>query len=513
MVPLLFGISLVNFAILSMAPTPRSSNVKQSGDIDLSASMEANEGQHIFRRTFNLDKPAFFNTRFGIEDAEIFWLLTLPQRAWELPKARKDGFDALDDYGRTIVPHVLRVGELAHGNRDALRDGPLRADYERRWREARKEWLAAGKPLGDIEWPPPPEAPPFDDAFCDRLVVLALVRLDSNAQRRPILVYGDEATPEILAFNREVREEQTRLRRIFRDRATSDGQKLAQWRAWHDERAGEWTYSFVDKARMLFLETRFARFWGALLSLDLGTSFIHRQKVWRLITDRMGVSLTLSLGSLVLAYLVAIPFGILSAVKHRSRGDAATTVTLFAFYSLPQMFIGTLLLQYFAIDWKLFPVQAFRGPDFEGMTALGKIKDVGWHLVLPVATLTVGSLAYYSRYMKAGLIEIIREDYVRTARAKGLSEFVVVMKHALRNGVIPIITLLGAALPVVLGGSIIDEFIFEIDGMGKLAYESVLKKDYAVIMGLNILTAILTMVGIFLADLCYAFVDPRIRYR
>ena len=513
MVPMLFGISLVNFAILNLAPAPRSSNVKQGGDLDISSSMEANEAQHIFRRTFNLDKPAFLNWRYGLTDEEILWRLASTQRPWELPKDRKDASDALDDYGRTIVPHLLRIGQLAHRDREALRSGSLRTDYERRWREIRPRWIAAGKPPGEIAWPPPESAPPFDDAFCDRLVTLALARLANNAPRRPILVYGEEATEKLLAFNREVREEQIRLRRIFRDTRTTDSEKLALWQRWHGERAGEWEYSFGKKAAMLFLDTRFAKFWGNLLSLDLGTSFIHRQKVWKLITDRLPVSLTLSLGSLVLAYLISLPFGILSAVKHRSRGDALVSFTLFGLYSLPTMFLGTLLLQYLAIDWKIFPVQAFHSAGYSDLTVMRKVGDVLWHLVLPLATLTVGSIAYYSRYMKAGLIEIIREDYVRTARAKGLSEFVVVLKHALRNGLIPVITLLGASLPVILGGSIVVEFVFEIDGMGKLAYESVLKQDYAVIMGLNILTAILTVVGIFLADLAYAVVDPRITYK
>jgi peptide/nickel transport system permease protein len=513
MIPMLFGISIVNFAILNLAPAPRSSNVTNTGDLDLASSMEANEGEHIFRRTFNLDKPAFLNTRYGLRNEEILWRLTSPQRSYELPKDRTEAKDTLDDYGRTIVPHALRIAELAHEGREELRTGPLRADYERRWREARSEWLAGDRPTGDLAWPPPEEAPPFDDAFCDRLRTLALARLANNAPRRPILVYSEEATEELLAYNREVREEQIRLRRIFRDTRTTDAEKLALWRRWYEERAGEWDYTAGETARMLFLETRFAKFWGNLLTLDLGTSYIHRQKVWKLITDRIAVSLTLSLGSLVLAYLISLPFGILSAVKHRSRGDAAVTVVLFGLYSMPTMFLGTILLQYLAINAKIFPVQAFHSPGFADLTAVSKIGDVAWHLVLPLATLTVGAVAYYSRYMKAGLIETIREDYVRTARAKGLSEFVVVLKHAVRNGLIPIITLLGASLPVILGGSIVVEFIFEIEGMGKLAYESVLKQDYAVIMGLNILTAVLTMVGIFLADLAYAVVDPRIRYK
>jgi peptide/nickel transport system permease protein len=132
---------------------------------------------------------------------------------------------------------------------------------------------------------------------------------------------------------------------------------------------------------------------------------------------------------------------------------------------------------------------------------------------LQACTLGLALAAVITRTLRSSLLEALGEDYVRTARAKGLSEFVVVVRHATRNSLIPIITLLGASLPVIVGGSIVVEFIFEIDGMGKLAYEAVIKKDYAVIMGLNILVAVLTTVGVFLADLAYAVVDPRIRYR
>jgi peptide/nickel transport system permease protein len=264
---------------------------------------------------------------------------------------------------------------------------------------------------------------------------------------------------------------------------------------------------------MLFTETRFFNFWRKLAQLDLGTSFTHRRKVRDLIVERIDKSLTLALGSLLLAYLISIPLGIVSAVTHRSWSDVGLTVVLFGLYSFPPTFLGVLLVIFLGIDLKWFPVSAFHGADHESLTALGKLKDVAWHVTLPMVTLVAGYLAYYSRYMKAGLIEVIREDYVRTARAKGLSEFVVVVKHATRNSLIPIITLLGASLPVVIGGSVVVEFIYEIDGMGKLAYEAVIKKDYAVIMGINILVACLTVVGVFLADLAYAVVDPRISYR
>ncbi|HEX5031062.1 MAG TPA: ABC transporter permease [Candidatus Eisenbacteria bacterium] len=514
MVPTLFLISLLNFAIINLAPAKRPSNIRSdTGELDTSASMEAKESEHIFRQTFYLDRPIFWNTRYALTDEEILWLLATPTRPWEIPKERKKASDDLDDYGRVIVPHLIRLATLADSGRATLRAGPLQADYKRRWHETRDRWIAAGRTPGQTEWPPPPEPPAFDDALCERLLSLALDRIGNNAPRRPVVVYGAETPPETMAYNREVREEQRLLRLIITDGKATLQDKLARWKEWYEARKAEWEYSFTDKVRVTLTETRFYNFWRNLVHLDLGTSYTHRKKVWDLIAERMQVSLTLSLGSLLLAYLISLPLGILSAVTHRSPSDVVITVLLFALYSFPTIFLGVLLVIFFGIDLKWFPVSGFQGVDHGGLTVLGKLRDTVWHVVLPMATLTVGSLAYYSRFMKAGLLEVVREDYVRTARAKGLSEFVVVVKHAVRNSLIPIITLLGASLPVLIGGSIVVEFIFEIDGMGKLALEAVTKRDYAVIMGENILAAVLTMVGVFLADLAYAVVDPRISYK
>jgi len=510
MIPMLFGISIVNFLIINAGKAPRMSNVNESGDFDASASMQANEREHIFRRTFNLDKPRFYNTRYGLQDEEVLWLLASPQRTWEIPADRKAAMHTLDDYGRVIVPHLLRIAEAALHDPAALDE--LRADYRRRWKEVRARWLDEGRPPGEIEWPPPGEPPPFDEAFRARLATITLARLANNAPRRPEVIYG-EIPPDVRQRNREVRKEQVRLRRIFRDPITTETEKLELWQAWADEHAAEWEYSTGDKVSIFLLETRFAKFWANLLSFDLGTSFTHRKKVWALIGERIHVSLTLSLGSLLLAYLFSIPLGILSAATHRTKSDAVITILLFVAYSMPVMFLCVLLVQYFAIDRGWFPVAAFHGTEQEGLTVVGKLRDVAWHIALPLIAMTIPYLAIYSRYMKSGLIEIIHADYIRTARAKGLHEFVVIMKHAVRNGLIPIITLIGSSLPVVLAGSVVVEFIFQIEGMGKLAFDSVTNRDYAVLMGLNILTAALTLVGVFLADLAYAFADPRISYR
>ncbi len=513
MVPTILVISVINFAIINAAPAPRLSNVNADGIFDKSASAEANEGEFIFRQTFALDKPVFWNTRYALDDAEILWRVSSYLRPWELPKDRRAHRDTLADYGRVIIPHLVRICDAATAPLGAWPEA-WAADYARRWREARELWMKAGRPPdASVAWPPPEEAPPSDAAWRARLARYALDRLANNAPRRPVFAYGEDVTDEILERNRAIRREAIQLRSIWNDAGATDRQKAERWKAWYEERKAEWEYSAGDKFAMCLGETRFAKFWGNLLTGDLGTSFKHRKKVWTLIFERLHISLTLSFGSLLLAYLISIPLGILSAVTHRSLGDRVTSVTLFGLYSLPTMFLGVLLLQYFALKLDWAPVSGFSSADYAQRTVLSKLADNLGHLVLPVITMTVGAIAYLSRIMKSGLIEIIRSDFVRTARAKGLSEFVVVMKHAVRNSLIPIITILGASLPALIGGSVIVEYIFGIEGMGKLGYDSVISRDYGVIMGINILAAVLTMVGVFLADLCYAIVDPRISYK
>jgi hypothetical protein len=273
MIPLLFGISCVNFFIVTSAPAPRSSNVQSSGELDASKSLEANEGEYIFRRTFNLDKPQFFNTRFWLDDHEIFWLLSAPTRRWELPAVKRSSQNTLEDYGRGIVPHLVRIALRA-------RDGRLeeyRRDFEKRWAPQRRVWLAKGRPPGDIAWPPPADAPPFDTAFGERILTLALARLAGNSPRRPIVVYGGQLSDEQQAENEKIRLEQVALKRIYQGRQ-SDAEKAGEWEKWYEEHRTEWEYDVGDKVEMFFLDTQFAKFWSNLIRLDLGTSFIHRQR-------------------------------------------------------------------------------------------------------------------------------------------------------------------------------------------------------------------------------------------
>jgi len=252
---------------------------------------------------------------------------------------------------------------------------------------------------------------------------------------------------------------------------------------------------------------RFAR-------LDFGDSFKDSRPVWDKIREAVPITILLNVISILIIYLLAVPLGVLSAVKSRSFIDNVMTVALFVLYSLPAFWVAQLMITFLAGGdyWDIFP--SF-GLHSEGVDTYGfwvKYADFTWHLVLPVICLTYGGLAYLSRMERVGMLEVIRQDYIRTARAKGLSERVVILKHAFRNSLIPVLTLMAGLLPAMLGGSVIIEKIFNIRGMGWLTFEAVLNRDYPVIMGVFTLSALLTLLGLLMSDILYAMVDPRISF-
>ncbi len=257
--------------------------------------------------------------------------------------------------------------------------------------------------------------------------------------------------------------------------------------------------------------------WTAgIFKLDFGISYKDRKPVMTKIGERIWVTLGMNLLSIFLAYAIAIPIGIYSATHPGSIGDRISTTTLFALYSIPTFWAGTLVIIFLTNNDYLFQLFPTRGlsstASNESWSFAQQLVDLLWHLAAPVFIYTYTSFAFISRQMRSGMLEVIRQDYIRTARAKGLSERVVVYKHALRNSLIPIVTLLGGLLPALISGSIIVEIIFTIPGMGELSFQSVLQRDYPVIMGILTLGAILTMVGVLLSDILYALVDPRIAY-
>lgn len=255
---------------------------------------------------------------------------------------------------------------------------------------------------------------------------------------------------------------------------------------------------------------------GKVAMLDLGNSFVEHKPVTQVIAPRIGPTLLLSISSLSLAYLLSIPMGLWSTAYGGTLRERSLSIVLYMFYSLPS-YVAALFLQLLFAQWLMgtsleLPPTDMTSNDFEKLSLLGQTWDIFKHMILPATCYTYGSLAYYSRFIKANMNEVVRQDYIRTARAKGVGPFRVIVHHAFRNTLIPFVTLMGLTLPALLSGSIILEKIFNWPGMGQLFYSSILTRDYPVIMALTFMFTVLTLLGQLLADLLYAVVDPRITY-
>ena len=249
-----------------------------------------------------------------------------------------------------------------------------------------------------------------------------------------------------------------------------------------------------------------------LARLDFGRSFSpDRRPVWDKIKERIGITLSLNLMSLIIILGVSIPIGVIAAYRAHSWFDKATTLFVFFGFAMPTFWLALLLIMFFGVYLDWLPISGLTSLNFGQFSFWQKVEDLGAHVTLPVLVAAFGGLAGMSRYMRSNMLEVIRQDYITTARAKGLPERVVIFKHALRNALLPVITILGLSVPGLIGGSVIFESIFAIPGMGQLFYGAVMARDYPLVMGELVIGAVLTLVGNMLADVGYALVDPRIR--
>jgi len=252
---------------------------------------------------------------------------------------------------------------------------------------------------------------------------------------------------------------------------------------------------------------RYAKWLGELLRGNLGYSFSSGAPVARRIGERLGPTLLLTGTALGLSYLIAVPTGVLVAVRRYTWIDYLATFLAFLGISLPTFFLGLAGIYVFALRLRWLPTGGTMtlGGD-------GGILDLLWHLVLPASVLAVAGAGALMRYVRSSMLDVLGQDYVRTARAKGLAEVLVLRRHALRNALIPVVTLAGLQLPALLAGAVITEQIFEWPGMGRLTIEAINQRDYPVLMGITLITALLVAAGNLLADLTYAWIDPRIHY-
>jgi peptide/nickel transport system permease protein len=248
-----------------------------------------------------------------------------------------------------------------------------------------------------------------------------------------------------------------------------------------------------------------------LAVMDLGTSFTDGRPVLRKILDALPITILINVLSMLLILIVSVPIGIISATKQYSLFDKATTVFVFVGFAMPTFWLALLLMIFFGVYLGWLPISGLQSMHADQLSFWGLFWDRAQHLILPIFVSSFGGLAGYSRYMRSSMLEVVRQDYIRTARAKGLSENRVIYKHALRNALMSTITILGLAIPGLIGGSAIFEQIFAIPGMGKLFLESTWSRDFPVVMGILVIGALLTLIGNMIADIGYALVDPRIR--
>lgn len=257
---------------------------------------------------------------------------------------------------------------------------------------------------------------------------------------------------------------------------------------------------------------RYGHWLSNLLRGDLGYSFKDGEKVADKILSRIPITLTISGISLFLILVLAIPIGVLSAAKKNSWVDHLFSVFVFLGFSIPSFWLALLLVSFLGVRYPLFPVSGIHSLDYEYMTTFEKVVDMARHLFLPLLVSTLTGLAGITRFVRNSMVEVLNEDFILLARANGLSEIKILFEYALKNALLPLITILGLYVPQLLGGAVIFETIFSIPGMGKLMFDAVMARDIPVYMAILTMSAFLTLIGNFWADVAYKMVDPRIKY-
>ena len=285
---------------------------------------------------------------------------------------------------------------------------------------------------------------------------------------------------------------------IYQGQRGVDPQRLAQIQA---------LYGFDQPAPV-----RFAKMLGQFARLDLGQSFFHHQPVWDLIKSKLPVSISLGMWTFFISYLISIPLGIAKALRAGSRFDASTTALVLVGVAIPGFVMGVLFLVFLAGQLQWFPLRGLTSPNFADLSAWGKVKDYLWHTTLPVGASVLGSFAFTTLLTKNSFLEEIHKQYVRTARAKGLSERRIAWRHVLRNAMIPIVVGFPSAfIAAFFADALLIETLFSLDGLGLLSYESVIRRDYPVVMGTLFLFTLIGLVMNIVSDMVYVWVDPRVR--
>ncbi len=604
MVPTLFGVTLVSFAVMQMAPGDPLL-LQSGGEGSLAQQGETREAYLVRRRDLKLDKPLFLNLRY-FQDwtdqvAQAAWFLGVPReqlpeelvrlarasdaesrarlrflRKLDIPQFdtrwqkfagpeadRSDpqvraGLAALaravsnhvqvfcENLGDHGVPVAMRLLEQAKDSR--MRLGLLRA----------LRYMVVEPFQFTFSRPPRPEEAPRVEAVWRRWWELNRKRLGPldperkavlQRQLQQLLQAPDDNTrfnlleqeflfdvSEMGFFVQRLVSEETSLEekalcalilKLYvprplklevNEKSTPEEiqQVIENWRLHYQLYRQRYEPSLGRRLLYLFTDTQYAHMVYRLFTFDFGRSTLRtRDPVSERIWNAFVVSAPLMALSQVLIYLISVPVGVICAVKHNTWVDRTLSLVLFVLYSIPAYVAGMLLLLFFCYGdyFKWFPTGGLHSDGAEQLGTLAYWADYAWHIVLPTLCLTLFSLAALAMYSRTSMLEVLGQDYIRTARAKGLSQRKVILKHALRNALIPIITLFSNTIPAVLGGSVLIEYLFNIPGMGRLTFESIENKDYPTLMALVYINAIVVMVSILLSDILYVLVDPRISFQ
>lgn len=471
MIPTFMAISLVIFVVLNFAPgTPGGQLVSgDSGGAQDASKAEQRESYRLFKEQFNLDKPILFNTRFNLDREEIeLSLNTVLNLTGDVPAGERiEAQDQMENWGQYAVPGLY----------DVLVDESVPLNVRAK--------------------------------ASQRLTVNGRVQ-NKNIYKRNLTDEERAEIKRIVAANNEIRDWSF----ASDDPPERVTEVTESWKGWYATHGETWSYPGLSKAKIFFLDTRFAKYWGNLARLDFGVSHVDKRPVLLKVFSKLKYSITLSLSAVLLIYSISLPLGIWSSIRQNTTADRIVTTILFMLYSLPSFFVAVFLLNLLTrgTPYQVFPTSGFESLDTSQMTGLEYLADVGWHVFLPIVCSSYAALAALSRYARAGLLDVIRSDYVRTARAKGLPESIVIIKHAARNGMIPILTLLATLLPALIGGSVVIEVVFGIPGMGQYLFESINLRDYNAVMAVLLISSGLTLIGMLISDLSYALVDPRITF-
>jgi peptide/nickel transport system permease protein len=587
MIPTLFGVTLVSFCIMQLAPgDPLMDQQGASGTAGQSTNTR--EAYLIRKRDLKLDKPLVLNfNRFRdyglrVRIAAHFMGLTLEQIEREVPALADPRTD--EDRARLAFVRRLGIPEFDRRLRDPAQFGRLaRAiqvfvqtfceDTGAYAAPAALEILQLDAPLelriGAIRALNRMVVEPHQYTFSQRPIAAETPRVietwrtwyELNESKLPPLTAErraalDHEFPGLVtetnksALFKKLRGMRNDLR-YFAERLQSDDATLADrataamalrllvgeqplrmdvpldatpeqvaevtrnWEAHFRTRQAEYHPSLARKLWYIVADTQYAHMVWRLVTFNFGRSALKtREPVSEKIWAAVKVSAPLMLLSQVVIYLVAVPLGVICAVRRAKFADRAISLVLFFLYSVPPFVAAMLMLLFLCYGsfLKLFPMQGLHSDGADSYSAGRFALDYAWHIALPVTCLSLFSLAALAMYSRSSMLDVIGQDYIRTARAKGLSSRAVVLKHALRNGMIPILTLFSNLLPAMLGGSVLIEHIFGIPGMGRLSLESIELKDFPTLMALIYIDAIVVMASILLTDILYVVVDPRITF-